>query len=208
MRGADRGMRRLDQRRFAHAARAPQQRIIGRQAAGEALGIFDQEVAHAVDALEERHVDTVDAANRRELAAFRVPDEGLGGGEIERRRRRPGRAVPARRRSGSATRHCRRRGEPAAAPPCRAVFFVAFFLERGGDLAIFAPGCGHPLSGAAARSQASPRRARNIAIGPTAAIVRAILRAKAALHPGRRAFLPAPLEEQCSLRPHSRKAIR
>ena len=36
----DLGMRRLDQRRLAHAARAPQQRVVGRQAAGEALGVL------------------------------------------------------------------------------------------------------------------------------------------------------------------------
>ena len=47
----DAGMRRLDQRRFAHAARAPQQRVVGGQAVGEALGILDQDVAHPVDAL-------------------------------------------------------------------------------------------------------------------------------------------------------------
>ena len=43
------GVRRLDQRRLAHAARAPQQRVVGRQAAREALGVLDQEVAHPVD---------------------------------------------------------------------------------------------------------------------------------------------------------------
>ncbi len=74
--------------------------------------------------------------------------------------------------------------------PLPAVVFVAFAFERGGDLAMFTPGCGHPLSEAAACSQACPKRARNIAIGPTLAIVRAILRAKAALHPGRRASCP------------------
>ncbi len=83
----DRRMGRLDQRGFSHAARAPQQRIVGRQAVREALGILDQEIAHPVDAFEQRHVDTVDAANRCEVAAFRVPDEGLGGGKVERGRR-------------------------------------------------------------------------------------------------------------------------
>ena len=93
MRGADRGMRGLDQRRLAHAARAPQQRIVGRQAAREALGVLDQEVAHPVDALEQRHLDAVDArAPASSRARLRVPDEGVGRGEVGRgggRRREP-----------------------------------------------------------------------------------------------------------------------
>ena len=75
-------MRGLHQRRLAHAARAPQQRIVGRQALGEALGILDQHVAHAVDALEQRHLDAVDARDRREPASVRLPDEGVGAGQI------------------------------------------------------------------------------------------------------------------------------
>ena len=66
-RALTRGMRRLDQRRLAHAARAPEQRVVGRQAAREALGVLHQRVAHAVDALEQRHLDAVDARHRREL---------------------------------------------------------------------------------------------------------------------------------------------
>ena len=73
------------QRRFAHAARAPQQRVIGGQALGEALGIFDQHVAHAVDALEQRHLDAVDVRDRRQ-ASVRMPDKGVGGGQIGRGR--------------------------------------------------------------------------------------------------------------------------
>ena len=80
-------MRGFDQRRLAHAARAPQQRVVGRQARGEALGVLDQHVAHAVDALEQRHVDAVDARHRREPAPVGMPDEGIGGGEIGRGRR-------------------------------------------------------------------------------------------------------------------------
>ena len=81
-------MRRLDQRRFAHAARAPQQRIVGRQGVGEPLGVFDQHVAHPIDALEQRHVDPVDAGNGGEPAPFRVPDERIGRIEARRCRRR------------------------------------------------------------------------------------------------------------------------
>ena len=43
----------LDQRRFAHAARSPQQRVVGRQPAREALRVLQQHIAHAVDALEQ-----------------------------------------------------------------------------------------------------------------------------------------------------------
>src|SRR5579864_272049 len=85
MRGADRRMGRLDQRRFAHAARAPQQRVVRGQAAGKALGVLDQQIAHPVDALEQRHLDPVDAAHGRKPAPLRVPDEGFGGGKIRRR---------------------------------------------------------------------------------------------------------------------------
>ncbi len=39
----------LDQRAFAHAARAPEQRIVGRQAVGEAARVFQQRVARWLD---------------------------------------------------------------------------------------------------------------------------------------------------------------
>ena len=78
----DRGMHRLDQRRLAHAARAPEQRIVGRQAAREALGILHQRVAHAVDALEQRHLHAVDARDRNQPRALGMPDEGVGAAEI------------------------------------------------------------------------------------------------------------------------------
>ena len=84
----DRGMGRLDQRRFAHTPRAPQKRIVGRQAASEALGVLDQKVAHPVDPAQERKVDAVDARDRRQRAAVGAPDEGLGRLEIGLRRGR------------------------------------------------------------------------------------------------------------------------
>ena len=79
------------------------------------------------------------------LTAFRVPDEGLGRGKIERRRHR--RSEPFQR-----TGNVRQErgivvfGKPA--PRAAPAVFAGFFFEGGGDLAIFAPGCGHPLSGA------------------------------------------------------------
>ena len=78
----DRGVRSLDQRRLAHAARAPQKRIVGGKGAREALGVLDQKVAHPVDPAQERDVDSVDARNGRERARVGAPDEGLGGVEI------------------------------------------------------------------------------------------------------------------------------
>ena len=61
-RGVDRGVHCLDQRRLAHAARAPQKHVVGGQAGGETLGVVDQDVAHAVDAADQADVDAVDAA--------------------------------------------------------------------------------------------------------------------------------------------------
>ena len=42
------------------------------------------EIAHPVDAAQQRDVDAVDARDRRERAAVGAPDEGVGGGEIGR----------------------------------------------------------------------------------------------------------------------------
>ena len=96
----DRGVRRLDQRRLAHAARAPQKRIVGGQAAREALGVLDQKVAHPVDPAQERKVDPVDARDWRERARVGAPDEGLGRVEIGLRRGRGRERARARRRCG------------------------------------------------------------------------------------------------------------
>ena len=84
----DRGVRRLDQRRLAHAARAPQERIVGGERAGESAGVLDQEIAHPVDAAQERDVHAVDALNRRQRAAIGAPDERFRRVEIWRGRRR------------------------------------------------------------------------------------------------------------------------
>ncbi len=85
----------LHQRRLAHAARAPEQRVVGGQAVGEALGVLDQDVAHPVDALEQAKVDAADARHRRK-ASVRMPDKGVGGAErLRARRRRRGRGKVA-----------------------------------------------------------------------------------------------------------------
>ncbi len=64
--GIDGRVRRLDQRRLAHAARAPEQHVVGGQAGGEALGVVEQDVAHAVDAADQADIDPVDAVHRLE----------------------------------------------------------------------------------------------------------------------------------------------
>ena len=65
----DLGVDRLDQRGLAHAARAPEERVVGRQAAREAFGVVRQRVAHAVDAAQKRHLDPVDLGDGRQPPA-------------------------------------------------------------------------------------------------------------------------------------------
>ena len=80
----DPGMDGLDERALAHAARAPQQRIVGRQARGEPLGVLEQDVADPVDALEEVQLDPVDLGRPAAASCRR-----------RARRRRPRRRNPA-----------------------------------------------------------------------------------------------------------------
>ena len=82
----DGGMHGLDQRRLAHAARAPQEHVVGGEAGGEALGVVDQDVAHAVDAADQPDIDAIDAVNRFKQAGIGSPDEAVGCVEIRRRR--------------------------------------------------------------------------------------------------------------------------
>ncbi len=69
----------LDERAFAHAAGAPQQGIVGRQPGGEAQGIFEQNVAHPLDAFQQLQLDAVDTRNRLKKFALRMPYEAVGG---------------------------------------------------------------------------------------------------------------------------------
>ncbi len=90
--GVDRGVHGLHQRRFAHAAGAPQQRVVGRQAGGEAPGVVEQYVAHPVDAADQPDLDAVDAMDRLQEAWIGHPDETIGGFELGlggQRRRQP-----------------------------------------------------------------------------------------------------------------------
>ena len=59
-RAIDQMMRRLDQRALAHAARAPQQGVVGGQPLGKAARVLDQDVAREVDPLEQADIDPVD----------------------------------------------------------------------------------------------------------------------------------------------------
>src|SRR4029079_8131610 len=52
--GVDLAMDRLDQRALAHAARAPEESVVGRPAGREAAGVVEQDVAHPIDADQER----------------------------------------------------------------------------------------------------------------------------------------------------------
>gem|GEM_PF-2592873 len=76
----------LDEGGLAHAARAPQQGVVGGQAAGEALGVLRQHVAHAVDAAQKDEIDPVDLRNGVESGRGGMPDEGVRRIEIGRRR--------------------------------------------------------------------------------------------------------------------------
>ena len=80
----------LYQRRFAHPPRAPQQGVVGRQALGEAAGVFIKDIGLAIDALQQAEGNTVDLCDRHQLAAFRAPDEGLGALQPPDRRWRRG----------------------------------------------------------------------------------------------------------------------
>ena len=89
---AHRLMHRLHQRTLAHAPRAPEQRVVGGQTPGEAPGVGQQRVAHALDGLEQLQRHPVDALDRQERLRFGLPDERLGpveGGGSGRRRRQP-----------------------------------------------------------------------------------------------------------------------
>ena len=91
--GADRAMHRLDEGALAHAARAPQQGVVGGQPLGEAARVGEQQVPLALDALEQGKGQPVDTAHGQEALALRLPDEGLGRVEIRLARARWGKAL-------------------------------------------------------------------------------------------------------------------
>ena len=71
-------MRGLDQRGFAHAARAPEQSVVGGQSLREAPRVGEQEIARAVDPLKQAELDAIDLRHRRETCRRGAPDKGLG----------------------------------------------------------------------------------------------------------------------------------
>ena len=77
----DLGVHRLDQGALAHAAGAPEQGVVGRQAFGEAAGVLQQGRLLALDALQQPDLDPVDPGHRLQEVALGVPDEGIGGVE-------------------------------------------------------------------------------------------------------------------------------
>ena len=83
-------MRGLDEGGFAHPARAPKKRVIGREALREALGIGEEDIASLVDPPQQLDIDTVDARDGDESRGPRGKDEGVGGVEIARSSRRAG----------------------------------------------------------------------------------------------------------------------
>jgi len=78
----DSGLRGLDQRRLAHAARAPEQHIVGRQAAREPLGVGDKLIADPVDSDQQIKRNAVDLDDRLQRLARGGPDKGIGGLEV------------------------------------------------------------------------------------------------------------------------------
>ena len=82
----DRGVHRLDQRALAHAARAPQQHVVGRQPAREPPGVLQQDVAHPVDAAQAAPIATRLTSRPAPAGPVGVPDEGVGGRRDRRRR--------------------------------------------------------------------------------------------------------------------------
>jgi hypothetical protein len=80
----DLAMHGLDERALAHAACAPQQRIVGGQPPREALRVGKERIAHAVDALEQRKRHAVDIGNGQEGLRLGLPHEGVACLEVGR----------------------------------------------------------------------------------------------------------------------------
>lgn len=80
--GVHLGMACLHQRALAHAARAPQECIVGGQAAREAQRVVEKLIARAVDALQQANLHAADPRHRFEPLGISMPDEGVGGIEV------------------------------------------------------------------------------------------------------------------------------
>ena len=83
----DRGMGGLDQRRLAHAARAPQQRVVGGQAAAK-RSVFSIRMSRMRSMPLRSDMSTrLTRGTGASLRRIGIPDEGVGDGEIGRFRR-------------------------------------------------------------------------------------------------------------------------
>ena len=102
----DRRMGGFDQRAFSHAARTPEERVIGRQAFGEAVGVVHQQIADVIDAFEEAEIDPRHGGHRIQHAACAAPDKGVGSTQISAlggRRRKPFQRLGDARKQGRQT---------------------------------------------------------------------------------------------------------
>ena len=80
----------LDQRGFTHAARTPQQHVIGGKTLRETQCVFVENVADMVDATDELQGDAVGAGNRLDKGVDWRPDETIGRIPVVYGGRRPG----------------------------------------------------------------------------------------------------------------------
>ena len=76
--GVDVGVGGLDERGFAHAARAPQQRVVGGKSPRETLGVVGQKIAQPVDAAQQRHLDAIDLAHRDQMRRAGRKNKSVG----------------------------------------------------------------------------------------------------------------------------------
>jgi hypothetical protein len=74
----------LHQRGFPHPPRAPEQRVVGRQALRELARVLQERVARPVDPQKERQVHPVDARHGLQPVGVGMPDEGLRSGPVGR----------------------------------------------------------------------------------------------------------------------------
>ena len=66
---------RLHERTLAHAARAPQKRIVGGKSVGEPACVFKKRIASRIDPLEEGKRQAGNGCDRKEPAMRRLPEE-------------------------------------------------------------------------------------------------------------------------------------
>ena len=75
-------MHRFDQAGLAHAARAPQQRIVGGKAGGEMPCVGQQGVTLVLHAFQQAQIDMGDMRHGDQPALRRLPDKGVALGQL------------------------------------------------------------------------------------------------------------------------------